>query len=102
MSEEWQDLPTMADVARAEKDGWEIERVSIAGGNSPIVWIVWDGTSWLKHWIYRGRPKQPKTVTVTSYCWRNEGGALVWNGSPSPSYGWKRFPAGDIPGEVDA
>lgn len=58
-SKEWIDLPTMADVARAKFEGWEIEVRGTAGG-----WCSWIARSWSDIVKYRGRPKQPKTITL--------------------------------------
>lgn len=56
---EWLDLATMEDVVRAKVEGWEIE-VDIGP-----CWEGWTGKAWLEYMSYRGRPKQPKTKTIT-------------------------------------
>ena len=99
--QDWKDLVTMQEVAQAQSDGWEIEICAddIDG------WLPWIGKAWCEWKLYCGRPKQPKTCTVTSECWwhkRTE--KLTWgNWIDKKQYlteDWQRFPAGDITGEV--
>ena len=94
----WNPLPDIEQVANAKILGWEIE---VCVGNN--CWHPWNKQSWNEQASYRGRPKQPRTVTMTSECWRWGDGALVWrepNNIPAGDR-WKRFPAGDITGEVE-
>lgn len=97
MTTEWKDLTTPQEVAEAQADGWEIEH-ALAGVGA---WEPWSGSGWAVGLIYRGRPKQPKTRTVTSVCWRQKEDGRLWWGSYPDYDGWQRFPAGDITGEVE-
>ena len=96
MTTEWIELNDLQAVAIAQSRGWEIEG-RIAGN-----WSLWDGDSWTDALIFRARPKQPKVEIVKSLCWRNKlTGNLYWNNSEDLiEYGWQRFPAGDLEGEV--
>lgn len=62
MNSEWKDLPNMEDVARAKVEGWEIEH---APGANKTMWSPWSGLTWHSDRPFRGRPKQPKTKTIT-------------------------------------
>lgn len=99
MTTEWKDLTTLQDVAKAQADGWEIEVFDESAG----VWCQWASRAWYSNRSYRGRPKQQKTRTVTSECWRAVDGQLSWvNPMTTKLMGnWQRFPAGDFVGEVD-
>jgi hypothetical protein len=94
----WKDLTNTAMVMIAADKGWEIEERWRSD------WRKWMGRGWNRETEYRGRPAQPKKVTVTSKCWRHEKyGSLSW-GDPSRSCytnEWQRFPAGDLQGEVE-
>jgi hypothetical protein len=101
MRTEWIELKSIEDVARAKMEGWEIEHLYMGS------WIRWMGREWLSGNKYRGRPKQPKKVTVTSECWRHKKhGTLTWS-VPNATYFdydttvWQRFPVGDRVGEVE-
>ena len=50
-----------------------------------------------------GDTKKPAKVQVKSLCWRGKGtGHLVWwDALANPGEGFVRFPAGDIPGEIE-
>jgi len=98
MNNEWQDLPNMRAVSVAQNSGWEIE---VFSGNDG--WFPWEGNIWASGATYRGRPAQPAKITVTSECWRAiSDGSLLWlKPDRGAGFGWKRFPAGDITGEVE-
>jgi hypothetical protein len=102
MSNEWLDLPYIWDVAGALDKGWEIEFQIDPGNDKYCQWLAWRGNDWRKNYLYRGRPAQPKKVTVTSECWRSDDGCLDWAEAEKDfiGEGWKRFPAGDITGEI--
>jgi len=99
MNNEWQDLPTMQDVARAQYEGWEIKAMNMA----LTEWFSWDGRAWNVNAKFRGRPRQPAKITVTSECWRNIiTAALAYTSTGKGMIApWQRFPAGDITGEVE-
>lgn len=59
-TENWIDLPTMQDVAKAQSEWWEIEYTYPGSA-----WNQWLGTGWSRSSNYRGRPRQPKTKTIT-------------------------------------
>jgi len=63
-TENWIDLPTLQDVAKAQADGWEIEFKTIYGG-----WAVWEQATWNGGIPYRGRPHQQKMKEVKMECW---------------------------------
>ena len=97
----WIELNNIEDVARAKVEEWEIE-VYDTGDR----WTTWHGMFWNATWKMRGRPKQPRTVTVTSECWRWDNGYLTWKEPKAPMTEFmegnaKRFPAGDITGEIE-
>jgi len=99
MNEEWIDLTDLYSVAMAQTNGWDIEAL-----DCDYEWFPWIGVHWAMRTAYRGRPKQPKKITVTSECWRQQySGELQWR-VPEAKFDkdWKRFPAGDITGEVEA
>ena len=95
-NDKWNPLPDIEQVSNAKILGWEIQYY--ADGD----WFPWTASSWVNCVKYRGRPKQPRTVTVTSECWRDTGGCLTWrdHNHPIRNGDWKRFPAGDITEEV--
>lgn len=97
-STEWLELQTLADVAKAQVAGWDIE-VTEDG----VYWHKWIGESWKSGWIYRGRPAQPKKIDVISECWRDpQNGALIWRRPNQTPFGlWKRFPTCDACGEAE-
>ena len=94
MSNDWVELRDMKQVAEAQWDGWEIETLYMGD------WLEWRGREWALGNKYRGRPKQPKTKTVKSECWRCSDGRLFWTNEKIKDGLWKRFPAGDMMGEV--
>jgi hypothetical protein len=103
MSNEWIELTDIVSVATAQANGWEIEVQTDVGNDKYCPWKAWDGKHWCAHYFYRGRPKQPKKVTVTSLCWRNKvTGSLNWllPNDDMPK-NWQRFPVGDLTGEVE-
>jgi hypothetical protein len=98
-NEEWTDLRDLNEVAIAQKSRWKIEIYL----PSIEKWEEWTGIAWAMYRKYRGRPAQPKKVTVTSECWRNHNTAAITYTSVGCGMidPWKRFPAGDITGEVE-
>jgi hypothetical protein len=95
MSNEWIDLRTIEDVARAKVEGWDIEARTFYDG-----WVVWLGGDWSKSAKYRGRPAQPKTYKV-KLLGVFTGNVLAWY-SESASFpaNWKRVPSEDKEIEV--
>ena len=101
MSNEWIELNGIEDVARAKVEGWEIEVLDTGSR-----WTAWNPVRWNATWKMRGRHAQPKTRTIALECWvhlpsgttttRLAGDPLLDN---EESY--RRFPAGDITGEVE-
>ena len=72
---EWQDLPNLQAVAKAQADKWEIEIHRLARKEDG--WRVWIGESWDRVHKYRGRPRQPVMKEIKMECWLNNG-ALHW------------------------
>ena len=98
MTTEWRNLPTMADVAAAQAAGDEIEVRRLG----EFDYTEWSGTAWAMAWSFRARPRQPKMKKVKSLCYRSTvSGELTWRKEELPIINWKRFPAGDIEGEVE-
>lgn len=101
---EWTELNDIIEVAEAVALEMEIE-VRIPGpAQEPERWIAWTGEGWHYSTRYRARERKPAMKKVKSLCWRGDNtGALLWNteGQPVPR-DYKRFPAGDISGEVEA
>lgn len=60
MSQEWIDLPTMQDVAKAQADRWEIEVLSYTSLN----WVKWSEQVWDATRKYRARPRQPEKKRI--------------------------------------
>jgi hypothetical protein len=104
MSNEWQELETMWAVANAESKGMVIEVQDDPGNDKYSPWEKWDGKFWSSRPLYRACPRKPAKVMVKSLCWRHERGALMWGDEAcvQQSPEWKRFPAGDREGEVEA
>ena len=96
MTNEWTDLPTLQDVAKAQADGWEIECTG------ETLWIPWDGTVWRNFMKYRARPRQPKLRKVKMLAYLDTNAELRWRGDPAASAQWIRIPAQDIEIEVPA
>lgn len=65
IAENWVDLPTLPDVARAMVCGWDI-KVRVA---PDVEWEVWEGTNWKSRWQFQGRPRQPKMKKVSVVGW---------------------------------
>jgi hypothetical protein len=98
MNIEWQDLPTMRDVAYAQDNWWEIRVFNCLSKT----WVAWNGKFWDCQGKYHGHPKQPKKDTVTSECYRHrQYGWITHENNRKNSTDWQRFPAGDITGEVE-
>jgi hypothetical protein len=99
MNEEWSDLPSLLSVAKAEADRWQIQASKDAED-----WVPWVGGAWFENIYYRGRPKHPVERIIASKCWYdNLDGSLTWRDSVFDigCDRFKRFPAGDITGEVE-
>jgi hypothetical protein len=100
MTTEWKDLVTLREVAEAQHNGWEFE-----SSHDGAYWSKWEGITWTKRNFYRGRPAQPRMKKVVSECWRNmKTGSVGWAEPMSHAFvadDWKRFPPGDIEGEVE-
>jgi hypothetical protein len=99
MNEEWVTLPTLLSLAQAHTNGWEIETELF-----PCTWVPWLGITWGNDTGYRGRPKQPVERIIASKCWYdNLDGSLTWRDSVFDigCDRFKRFPAGDITGEIE-
>lgn len=98
---DWTELKTGKEVFDRQAEDWEIEIFNY----HKQVFEPWDGCTWAVERKYCGRPKQPRKVVVTSECWRNRhNGQLAWRVEScgwATSDEWKRFPAGDIVGEVE-
>jgi hypothetical protein len=97
MKAEWIELNSIEDVARAKVERWDIE--SSEGG----AYRPWDGCGWHCNITYRGRPKQPNTVTVKLLGWF-DGSALAWRDERYPppyDWGWLRVPSEDKTIEVE-
>ncbi len=58
-TENWIDLPTLQDVAKAQADGWEIEIQTDPGNDKYCPWKFWEQATWNGGIAYRGRPRQP-------------------------------------------
>lgn len=101
MTNEWKPLNGIVEVTAAFSEGMEIEFLHEAG--EVAGWVQWDGTSWSTTMRYRARHRKPKTVMVKSLCWRHDTGSLIWTADKNAAIvGYKRFPACDIQGEVEA
>ena len=92
---EWKELNGIAEVADAVQ-----KEMDIFCSYDGMVWGTWNGQSWHAITFYRARQKEPAMKMVKSLCWRCEEGGLLW-GDLSNSTLYKRFPAGDIEGEVE-
>jgi hypothetical protein len=64
IAENWVDLLTIQDVAKAQAAGWEIS-VKPPGDE----WVEWKGSVWWMECFYRGRPRQPKMKQVSVVGW---------------------------------
>ena len=97
MSNEWRDLPTMADVAAAQAAGDEIE-VNVPNCG----WEPWVETMWHELNQYRARPRKPKMKKVKMLCWFING-HLNWlqEGNHTAGPDWKSVPSEDKEIEVE-
>ena len=104
MTTEWQDLPNMEDVARAQADGWEIEIQTDAGNDKYCPFRAWDGRHWNTGYLFRGRPRQPAMKKVKMLCWYKKGYLLSWadEGIDRKGDGHIRVPSEDKEFEVPA
>ena len=94
-TENWIDLPTLQDLAKAQADGWEIEFKTIYEG-----WAVWEQATWNGGITYRGRPRQPKMKEVKMLCYF-AGGILYWySADESPREHWINQPHLDMIAKV--
>ena len=97
MSNEWRDLPTMADVAAAQEAGDEIEYLYRGR------WVAWYGATWDLYKDFRARPRpNMKTKKVRMLCFF-DGCQLLWqnNNYPIRDGRWKRVPSEDKEVEVE-
>jgi hypothetical protein len=100
MNTEWKPLNGIDEVTAAREAGMEIQ-VDILDE-----WKQWNGEGLGQWWFFglkfRARHKQAK-VLVKSICWRSLGGNLTYTKPDYQFYAkdWKRFPAGDLEGEVE-
>ena len=62
---EWRNLPTMADVAAAQAAGDEIQYRA----HETYEWRSWRGEIWDKDWLFSARPAQPKMKKVKLLGW---------------------------------
>jgi hypothetical protein len=90
VSNEWASLKGISEVATAYASGWEIE----IRAHESHEWQEWEDGLWFQGQLYRGRPKQPTTVTYECFA---IDGRLVWI-EPSRSIlaEWIRIPEQDI------
>jgi hypothetical protein len=104
MNTEWKQLSGIEEVTAARDAGLEIE-VDILDE-----WKPWNGEFsalldqvWFKDLKYRARHRKLAKVLVKRICWTSIGGNLTWTKEDYQFYSkdWKRFPAGDLFGEVD-
>jgi hypothetical protein len=91
--ENWKDLPDLQAVSEAQRNGWEIETDLVSGS-----WVKWGGTTWLGYVNYRGRPAKLKFL-----CYTNGINLMrqVEGIDPKPESFTKRFPTGDLEGDVE-
>ena len=96
MSNEWRDLPTMADVAAAQTAGDEIQSAYVDA------WVVWNGKAWSALWSFRARPMQPKMKKVKILGWANKiiGSTITLVEGARISTEWIRYPKLDDEIEV--
>lgn len=96
--DEWQELNGIVEFGEAVAAGMVIEARYLGS------WCPWKGASWGVNVPYRARPRKPAKVMVKSLCYRRHTcGSLMWRNEDYPvADGWTRFPAGDLPGEVEA
>jgi len=99
MSNEWKELNSITEVVEAIVAGMEIENQLYN-----LTWETWREAAWYADRNYRARPRKPAMKRVKSICWRHREGYLSWVDEGYGPFGpaWKRFPAGDISGEVEA
>jgi hypothetical protein len=62
MNNEWIELNSIEDVARAKVEGWDIEVQTDAGNDKYCPWKLWGGAHWFQGHLYRGRPRQQPVV----------------------------------------
>ena len=70
---DWYLCSTMADVAKAQEAGHEIEASPTPKNN----FGTWSGEVWNKYFYYRARAQQPAMKEIKMECWLNNG-ALHW------------------------
>lgn len=96
---EWHYLKGIEEVGAAVAEGMEIECKRAIGRE----FEAWVGADWFVGWEYRARAPRPAKELVKSICWRSKSGNLTWTAENYVFYSkdWKRFPAGDIKGDVE-
>ena len=94
---EWKDLHSLQDVAKAQSDGWEIQRLNTV---KPDLWAQWSGSTWCSSDCFRGRHRQPEMKEVKMICWMING-MLYWYVEESTEYDhWIRQPHLDMIAKV--
>lgn len=97
---EWHELNGIEEVAAAVAEGMEIQVQ-----HEDTDWFLWPGLVWnANHVKYRARPRKPAKVLGKRICWTSTNGNLTWTNEDYQFYAkdWKRFPVGDLEGEVEA
>lgn len=61
MTTEWKDCTAPEELFRRKREGWEIE----VRAHKTYAWRTWAGGAWDSDWLFRCRPRQPKTKTIT-------------------------------------
>ena len=96
-TENWIDLPTMQNVAKAKADEWEVTYCHELSDK----WDEWKGSWWDDNYTFRGRPRQPVMKEVKLECWLVSGRIeflqeQTYKSGPS----WKRQPHLDMVANV--
>ena len=92
---DWEEITDPEELFRLKREGWEIQINGFSG------WEKWEGTTCIFNMRYRARPcTKTKTKKVKLLCWF-DGEDLFWKPEDHPVMHWRRFPAGDIEGEVE-
>jgi hypothetical protein len=97
---EWKELKNIVEVSAAAAERMEIEFQNPRSND----WCPWKGEAWFSHCLYRARPLKPVKMQVKSLCWRESSGFLYWRDETwkQSNTEAKRFPSGDLTGEVEA
>jgi hypothetical protein len=84
MSDKWEDLKNLGQIAMAQANGWKIE----VRAHETYEWRTWKGEIWDKTWLYRGRPNQVAPAMVIPCYFTGDG--LTWSLVSLPE--WVRVP----------